>query len=659
MKEWYSAGELTGLPGLPSTDRRVRSTAERDTWKSRKRQRGKGLEYHLSSLPPIAQAALLKRGNGQTPFKSPSTAEKKPFSYDADGLAAHYERKPKAQKDKAKAALDLLLQVHAMVDAGHGMTDAMKLVAEANCASWRTLQNWWHGKPGKPGVKHYAREHWLYALVPGYTGRTSQAGCSPEAWEFFVEDYLRLERPAAAASYERLKRAAVANGWQVPALKTLERRLKAEIPLAVRTLRREGELAMQKLYPAQQRTVRDLYALQWINGDGYQHNVFVKWPDGSIARPKTWVWQDVFSRKILAWRTDLTEHTDVIRLSFGDLVETYGLPDHITIDNTRAAANKWMTGGTPWRNRYKVGHEDVLGLWPQLGIEVHWTSLTRNAGGKNVGHGQAKPIERAFGWGGLGEYVDKRLEFSGAWCGNNTADKPENYASSAVALDTFLAGLADSINAWNAREGRRTEACAGRLSFDMAFAASYQTALIRRPTADQRRLWLLPAEARRVQRDGSITLDAGSAPGAPRNRYWCEELAAHIGQMVVARFDPDSLHDPVEVYSIDGRYIAPAQCIQATGYGDTQAGREHTRARTQFKKAVRAQAKALTTIDTLQASRMLPGTDQADPPETKLSRLFVPAQRAAGTDAQVSQEEQDEMQANFARNVIRLAQSGD
>lgn len=68
-------------------------------------------------------------------------------------------------------------------------------------------------------------------------------------------------------------------------------------------------------------------------------------PDGEIKRPKTWLWQDVRTRKVLAARTDKSENTDTIRLSLLDVISRYGLPKHLTIDNTRAAANKKMTAG--------------------------------------------------------------------------------------------------------------------------------------------------------------------------------------------------------------------------------------------------------------------------------------------------------------------------
>lgn len=58
MREWYTSAELAGLPGMPTTDRNVRRAATLSGWTSRPRDKGKGLEYHISCLPTPAQAAL-------------------------------------------------------------------------------------------------------------------------------------------------------------------------------------------------------------------------------------------------------------------------------------------------------------------------------------------------------------------------------------------------------------------------------------------------------------------------------------------------------------------------------------------------------------------------------------------------------------------------
>jgi transposase InsO family protein len=59
MKQWFSASELAGLPGLPGTIQGVNKAAKREGWNSRKRQaRGGGFEYSADSLPPETKQHL-------------------------------------------------------------------------------------------------------------------------------------------------------------------------------------------------------------------------------------------------------------------------------------------------------------------------------------------------------------------------------------------------------------------------------------------------------------------------------------------------------------------------------------------------------------------------------------------------------------------------
>lgn len=624
-KDWYTSKELAGLPGMPGTERGVNGWGDRGRIERRKKAKGKGWEYAFSSLPVEAQAALLKDLQPSAPAL-PKALRKpvRPGIADRESLWEAYERRPQSLKDKAAHRLQVLQAVERLVDSGVGRTQAVNEVSRAFGESTSTIYRW------QKMVKGVSQADWLAVLVPGYTGRTAKAECSPEAWEYFKVLYLRPEAPTIAACYEWVCEAARQHGWVVPSLRTLSRWAE-EIPVTTRVLLREGEEALMRLYPAQQRTVRDLYALYWINGDGYKHNVFVRFPDGSIDRPKTWFWQDVYSRKILGFRTDRTEHSDMIRLAIGDVVERFGIPEHVTIDNTRAAANKWMTGGVKNRYRFKIKEEDPIGLLPQLGIQVHWTSVF-----KGKGHGQAKPVERAFGIGGLGEYVDKRYEFRGAYTGPNPTAKPENYGETAVDFAEFCQVLADAIRLWNDKPGRDTEICDGRLSFNQAFEESYQrnAERIRRPTAAQRRMWLMAAEAVTVQRDSSVALRVGSGPNG-KNRYGCDALIDHIGRKVVVRFDPDALHESVFVYQADGRFIGEAQCLFAVGFGDSAAAREWARNRTRRAKAARAQAEAERRMSEMEALDYLPVPEPEDaaPVQTEVTRgTFGEIKRVAGSD---------------------------
>lgn len=578
--------------------------------------------YHFDKLPMDYQAALMRKH--YKPVAKPVTTD---TGYNRESLWAHYERATSKKKEEAERRCRLLQQVKRLMDNGSSWKDAAHIVAMANNVSAGSLKNWYFGANGRKGAKFYDPADWLAALLPSHTGRTAQAECSEEAWHYYKADFLRLEKPTATACYERLQLAAEENGWDIPSLSTLERRIKS-LPITTRTLLREGEHALMRLFPALERTVQQLHALEWINGDGYQHNVFVKWPDGTIGRPKTWFWQDVYSRKIIAWRTDETENTDTIRLSFGDVVEKFGIPDHVTIDNTRAAANKWMTGGVPNRYRFKVKEDDPIGIFPMMNIQVHWTSVIAGRG-----HGQAKPVERAFGVGGMEEYIDKHPALAGAYTGPNPTAKPENYGSTAVPYEEFKKVLREGVEMFNAKTKRKTEICGGVLSFNEAFANSYSKALIRKATHEQRRLWMLTAEAITVSRDGTLTLESGGLTGRGKNRYGADQLLEYRGQKVVVRFDPQALHESVFVYTLDGRFICDAECIQAAGFGDTETGRKANRLRKQKMKAAKEQAQAEQGLSALEAAQLLPSMPTDEPPESNLVRpVFNTRKKAVGSD---------------------------
>src|SRR3569832_1951152 len=59
-RDWYSASDLAGRPGIPGTKQGINDRAKRENWqRSRRQGRGGGYEYHLTSLPPITQASLI------------------------------------------------------------------------------------------------------------------------------------------------------------------------------------------------------------------------------------------------------------------------------------------------------------------------------------------------------------------------------------------------------------------------------------------------------------------------------------------------------------------------------------------------------------------------------------------------------------------------
>ena len=65
MREWFTARELAGLPGLPKTESGTIRRAKKQEWQFRKRAgRGGGREYSLDDLPSETQR-LLKSSYGK------------------------------------------------------------------------------------------------------------------------------------------------------------------------------------------------------------------------------------------------------------------------------------------------------------------------------------------------------------------------------------------------------------------------------------------------------------------------------------------------------------------------------------------------------------------------------------------------------------------
>jgi hypothetical protein len=606
--------ELTGL-ARPSASRLFKESSKGNLWNNTqlnvfwdKGKTGKRRVVLVDSLPKDLQIEWAKRNLKQTlpadgiriqepsashtqepsgsltarqdktgnPFEKRRETDKhgrRRTDTDVEQLEASWSKKTDRQKKKGQRRSKALFAVEKLQADGLTKSDAVKAVAEQQKVTEASLWNWF----GK--VSLWPRDAWHMILTDNYSGKQKSVQIAEDAWEYILADYLRPEAPALSAVYDR-----AARRFDLPSEKTVMRRIN-ELPATVRVLAREGVEALERMYPHQERDRSWYGALEAVNADGHKFDVFVQWPDGEIGRPMMAAWQCIYSGKILSYEVTKTENTDTIRWAFGKLVREYGIPDHAYLDNGRGFASKWLTGGAPTRYRFKVKEDEPMGILTQMGVQTHWCTPY---------HGQAKPIERAFRDLAC-ERVAKHPALAGAYTGNNPMAKPENYGSKAVPLAVFMAVLEEQVKLHNAREGRRSKVCSGR-SFDQVFAASYEArrADIRRPGEETLAYLLMQADTATVYKNGSHIAYNG-------NRYYAEALTEHSGTKVAVRFDPERMHSGLHVYTLDGRFICRAGCVAATGFGDTEAAREHARAKNQFKRATKDQLKAVRKMDALEA----------------------------------------------------------
>lgn len=601
LPEWFTLDEILPHAGqaLPASRRGLAEHAGREGWDRDQRRsqmrwgKGGGRQYHYTLLPAEVQAKLLAASAPAAPVAPEVTAR-------SNALWTAFERASETAKRKGNERLSIVEGVEAV----EGVTrqTAVALMGSLHGVATSSIWSWLER------VRDVPRSDRLPALLPRHAGRTVTAECDPLAWDWLKADYLRPEQRCFETSYRDLVDVARAQGWApIPSCKTLKRRLEREFTAAQIVLARKGADAVRRLYPAQRRDRSIFRALQAVNADGHKIDVRVRFEDGTVGRPILTAFQDLYSGVILSCRVDRTENKEVVRLALADVVTRWGIPELCWLDNGRQFASKWISGGQKTRYRFTIRDEEPEGILKALGIEVHWTQPYS---------GQSKPIERAFR--DFCENIAKHPAFAGAYTGNSPVAKPDNYGSHAVPIAEFERVLRVEIERHNARPGRRSAVCGGKLSFAEAYQRSVADAgtLITIATAAQRRMLLLAAEGVTVSRPAGVINLLG-------NRYWADELPDLVGERVTVRFDPQDLGAPLAVYSRDNRLICEAEAIGDVAFADVDAARTHARARKDWIRAQREAVEAERRLSITAAAALMPGLDLVPAPEAKVVRMVA------------------------------------
>ncbi|TMV09851.1 DDE-type integrase/transposase/recombinase [Ruegeria sediminis] len=571
---WWTANEMAEacLPDMPSARQPIDRMIQRLNWRAhptlarRRKGRGGGWEYHWTLLPSRAQKALLAEAR-------PAEAETPQMG--RDEAWEWFEGLNDKARDAARSRLHVLQTVEALERGGMSRDLAAYQAGRMGGVSKRTVWNWF---ALVEGVRPDDRLPYLAPRHQAAVKRGAKAECSDEFWDYIKADFLRPERPSFSSVHRRAMRVAREQGWSTLPERTMRRRLEAEVSALTITLCRKGADALKSLYPAQTRDRTALHAMEAVNADYHRFDVFVRWPDSNgegeeIVRPQMVAFQDIYSGRILSWRLDKTPNKVGVSLALGDMIERFGIPEHVLLDNGREFANKFLTGGVPTRFRFKVKDDDIPGILKVLGVEVHWATPYS---------GQSKPIERAFR--DMCDDIARDPRFSGAYTGNRPDAKPENYQSAAVPLERFIEVVEEGIEEHNIRTGRRGQTAQGRSLLE-TFEASYAVAPIRKATDAQRRLWLMGAEGVKADARTGLVRFMG-------NEYWDAWMHQLAGEKVVARFDPADLRAGLHLYALDGGYLGHATCKLAAGFFDIDEARTHAAARRKWVNAEKAAAEA-------------------------------------------------------------------
>ncbi len=518
-----------------------------------------------------------------------------------DYLAEQFVRKPERVRQRAQRRLSLLLEALELAEGGMGLIQAFQVTAQFHNIHWANLRNWYYGINKKLGVKDLPRDEWIYALVDLYVGRRSSAEWTDQAQDFFFSLYLHKKAPDASECYRRMTEAGDLHGWKYPSQRTVYRLIRQRERHQMDFMRGKDR-DFRNVMPPQQRDHTCFSAGQAVNYDGLHLDIWTQFNNGDlIERPVLVVGQDIFSSKAVASKLGKSECTDLYALAIYDTLKDVCTPEHIWTDNTRAAANKLITGNASNRHRFRNNPGDPFGLLQIAGIQHHFTNPNHEMSSPG-----AKPVERIFGKGGIHQMIR-----------NNPRIRDLGSKSKPVPEALLREVIAEEIARFNAREGRRGKGMRGR-SFDQVFAESFTQRHVVKVSPFTLNLFLLNREVVTIQRDGLISINAGR--GEEKNSYWSPDSSRHARQRVMAFYDPTDLTKGVYFNHLNGDYIGSAQYRPSTAFIDKDAGTAYAKARGERlkseKKAARAQAK----MDTLELQQYARSITPPEAPQPAGSR---------------------------------------
>lgn len=341
MRNWYTAQELAGKPGMPGTERGIRKLAERNGWEGQRRLGSKAIEYAFAVLPSETQAALIA---ASVASEAPPAAPEQPETTQRD--AKNASRLNEKQRSVMTARLAFVREIERMSQtisqqrAILALVDLAKndqlspylseLLVRANdrktedrSLSERTLKRWLgdYRKQGETG------------LAPARGGRDMGV---PDWAKDFLRCFQRPTKPSVEASYAEF--AAKCQGER-PSIHQVRRFLNKLSPEAREAGRRTPQ-ELKALQPFRRRTTKNMFPCDVFTADGHKFDAEVLNPrTGKPYRPETTTVIDVATRRILGISIGEAESTIGVMDALRDAITRGGMFAIFYVDNGSGFAN--------------------------------------------------------------------------------------------------------------------------------------------------------------------------------------------------------------------------------------------------------------------------------------------------------------------------------
>jgi putative transposase len=350
-KGWYSAQELAGLPGMPSTYSAVIRAAKKNLWPSRTKVRGKGIEYDIRALPGTTRNHILHLALDQAPVAATSVAKvaknKPPVALKPGVVAVRGStRKMVADAqldDKDRAYREASLVLCRAVEGAMAAADcsvrracnelAHRLVACEARPELQAAAEATYIKPRKGGAflggstAMFARLQRMMAffeegrlagdagmyLVPG---KSKKSGHNPAHIAAFLRFYCHPARPPVSEAYRQMADWLRERGIDVPSYSTVCR-IESELPVTIKYRGRVTGSEWRGLKTYVDRDVSMFHSNDIWVGDGHSFKAKVQHPiHGQPFTPEITVILDWVSRKIVGWSVAMSESTVAVSDAF-------------------------------------------------------------------------------------------------------------------------------------------------------------------------------------------------------------------------------------------------------------------------------------------------------------------------------------------------------
>jgi hypothetical protein len=610
-REWFSAAELSGLPGMPGDKRSIRRRADNECWQYREVEGNGGVrrEFHASSLPATTRAALVwhktKVIAGDAQQAQSAAAQvgqvegaKVELKHElairaAEAVKTEGLRSVVAMQGNEQRRMDAKLELLRAFEEFQRASNLATTVAEHQFATLYRLGQvpvaaWVRdlvGTVSPASIQRWrltVRKQGITALAGAYGNRkgASKIDTQPPVREFVQAMLVRFPDARATqimkALETRMAGDIVQGDIELPSLRSLERWMEGWRAKNAQTLMALANPDQWKnkymvafgsqsegITGPNQRWEMDSTPADVMLLDG-RHNVLGV-IDVGMRRP----------RLLVSKTSKATAVTALLR----DALLAWGVPLLIKTDNGSDYKSKHVG--------YVVANLDIqqefcppFQPWHKPHIERFFGTFARSLMellpgfiGHNVAERSAIEARKSF--------ADRLL----------TRGEVVEIKMTAAEFQKFCDDWVDGLYMHEPHEG-----LGGRSPFDAVSASRDQVRVIK----DERVLDVLLAEAA-GSNGGFLTVQK---KGLRSDNGWfiAPELEAYVGQRVVARQLPDLGH--LVVYGGDGQFICIAECPERTGMDRREVaakGRELQKKRVQAERAaLKAAAKRQNVDDIVQ-----------------------------------------------------------